>query len=110
MIIKKVSFTLFFTIVLSSSFLAQNVIDSACIHTKIYSLASTEMQGREAGTLGGDIAKNYILDFLKSVKADKNTYLQTVPLVQIYNGKCYFFNKKDTLKENIDLYCSKKNS
>lgn len=108
MIIKKVCFTLFFTIVLSSSFLAQNVIDSACIHTKIYSLASTEMQGREAGTLGGDIAKNYILDFLKSVKADKNTYLQTVPLVQIYNGKCYFFNKKDTLKENIDFYIAQK--
>ncbi len=95
-----------FVLNFTTNVLAQNTIDSACIHSKIYELASPKMEGREAGTYGGDYAKDYIVSYLKSIKVNDLTHIQNVPLVHIYNGKSYFFNGKDTLKEFKDFYIS----
>jgi hypothetical protein len=90
--------------ILSEKIIGQIIIDSSCIHSKIYTLASTEMQGREAGTIGADKAKEYIINYLKSINVSNITNVQNVPLTHVYNGKSYIYNKKDTIKEYVDFY------
>jgi hypothetical protein len=81
---------------------AQYTIQPDSLQTYINKLASADFKGREAGTLGGDLAKDYIIMQLKN--SNIPFYIQNVPLVNIYNGKSYFYHQKDTLKEYKHFY------
>lgn len=89
---------------------AQYTIQPDSLQTYINKLASADFKGREAGTLGSDLAKDYIVIQLKN--SNIPFYIQNVPLVNIYNGKSYFYHQKDILKEykHFYIYSGKKMS
>ena len=60
----------------------ESVIEEDNLHKHTMILSSDEFGGREPGTLGGELTKNYIKDEFKSygLKPIKDKYLLEVPL------------------------------
>ena len=74
-----------------------SLIDSSLIKKSLTTLASDEFEGRGSGERGGEMAMNYIADYLKSngvAAGNKGSYLQSIEVVQPEEGRNSFFIDK----------------
>ena len=74
-----------------------SLIDSSLIKKSLTTLASDEFEGRGSGEGGGEMAVNYIVDYLKGngvAAGNKGAYLQSIEVTKPEEGRNSFFLDK----------------